>query len=73
MSYEGAKTDFERWGMRVRVGGHVFCDDAGFEPCEPWCLGGPGVRQTITEALNTGAWRRVAQVDRLIHIQRVAQ
>jgi predicted O-methyltransferase YrrM len=27
-SYEGAKADFERWGVRVRPGGHVLFHDA---------------------------------------------
>jgi predicted O-methyltransferase YrrM len=66
--YEGVKSDFERWGKRVRVGGHVLLDDAyPLGRCREGCN---DIGRVVQEALDEGGFRLVKAVDRLAHLER---
>lgn len=68
-SYEGTRTDFEQFGRRVRVGGHLLFDDAFdglFAPGHPDTVG------RVVEELHAGdEFRLRARVDRLAHFERI--
>lgn len=69
-SYEGALRDFDQFGHRIRVGGHLLFDDA-FEfpltPAHPDTVG-----QVVEDVLELGDFRLSARIDRLAHLERVA-
>lgn len=69
--YEGVKSDFERWGKRVRVGGHVLLDDAF-----PLGLDRGGcdeVQRVVQEAIDEGGFRLAKAVDRLAVLERIRE
>jgi len=69
-SYEGVRSDFERWGRRVRPGGSVLLDDAFPDvlvPSHPDSVG-----RLVQEIRSEGAFRLARRVDRLAHLERVA-
>jgi predicted O-methyltransferase YrrM len=66
-SYEGVKSDFERWGKRVRVGGHVLLDDA--YPLGRYRRGCDDIQRVVQEALDEGHFRLRRVVDRLAHLE----
>jgi predicted O-methyltransferase YrrM len=68
-SYEGAKSDFQRWGNRVRVGGHVLMDDA--LPLDGYVRFADVIGRVVAEVLEEGRFREVRSVDRIVHLQRV--
>lgn len=68
-SYEGARSDFERFGMRVRRGGAVLLDDAFDEALFPAHTDTVG--RVVREATSSGAFRLVRAVDRMAHLERV--
>ena len=65
--YEGVKSDFERWGKRVRVGGHVLLDDA--YPLGPYLGGCDEIQRVVQEAIDEGHFRLRRVVDRLAHLE----
>lgn len=69
-SYEGVRIDFERFGRRVRVGGAVFfddaCDDRQFQ------THADTVGRLVDEIVAAGRFKRVKNVNRLAHIERVS-
>jgi predicted O-methyltransferase YrrM len=65
--YEGVKSDFERWGKRVRVGGHVLLDDA--YPLGRYRRGCDDIRRVVQEAIDEGDFRLVKAIDRLAHLE----
>ena len=67
-TYEGARSDFERFGRRVRVGGSVMFDDAFDEPFFP--THSDTVGRLVAEIAAEGAFALEAQVDRLAHLVR---
>jgi predicted O-methyltransferase YrrM len=69
-SYEGTLADFERFGQRVHVGGHVLFDDAFDGPLAPGHA--ETVGRVVEEVRATGDFRLRARVDRLAHFERVA-
>jgi predicted O-methyltransferase YrrM len=69
-SYEGAKSDFERFGRRVRVGGAVLFDDA-FDDGFFHVIHTDGVGPVVEEILQAGDFRLVRTVKRLAHLERV--
>lgn len=69
-SYEGAKSDFERFGRRARVGGSVLFDDA-FDDGFFRVIHTDGVGPVVNEIVATGAYRLVRIVKRLAHLERV--
>jgi predicted O-methyltransferase YrrM len=69
-SYEGVKSDFERWGKRVRVGGHVLLDDA--YPLGQYRRGCDDIQRIVQEAIGEGAFRLARVVDRLADLERIA-
>ena len=66
--YEGVKSDFERWGKRVRVGGHVLLDDA--YPLGRYRRGCDNIQRVVQEAIDEDEFRLVKAVDRLAHLER---
>lgn len=66
--YEGVKSDFERWGKRVRVGGHVLLDDA--YPLGRYRRGCDEIQRVVREAIDEGDFRLVKAIDRLAHLER---
>lgn len=67
--YEGVKSDFERWGKRVRVGGHVLLDDAF--PLGPYRRGCDEVQRVVQEAIDEGGFRLARAIDRLAVLERI--
>ena len=67
-TYEGARSDFERFGRRVRVGGGVLLDDAFDEPFFP--THSDTVGRLVAEIAAEGTFALEAQVDRLAHLVR---
>jgi hypothetical protein len=63
------KSDFERFGRRVRVGGAVLFDDAFDEGI--FKTHSDTVGQLVREVLEGGEFRLVKRVNRLAHIERV--
>jgi len=68
-SYEGVKSDFERFGKRVRIGGGVLFDDAFDE--DLFKTHSETVGQLVQEILTEGEFRLVKVVDRLAHLERL--
>jgi len=68
-SYEGVKTDFERFGKRVRLGGAVLFDDAFDE--EIFRTHSDTVGRLVTEIVAESQFRLVKAVNRLAHLERV--
>lgn len=68
-SYEGARSDFDRFGRRVRVGGAVLFDDAISEdPTDP---NDATVGRVVREALNQGQFELTKTVDSMAHLTRI--
>lgn len=68
-TYEGVRSDFERFGCRVRLGGAVLVDDAFddvFVPSHPESAG-----RLVAEVTAQGNFRLIKAVDRLAHLERV--
>jgi len=69
--YESVRSDFERFGMRVRVGGAVLFDDAVvdtfFEPRHT-----AGVKKFVAELQARPDFRLVKTVRRMAHFERTA-
>ncbi|MGH3104273.1 MAG: class I SAM-dependent methyltransferase [Gaiellaceae bacterium] len=67
--YEGVRSDFERFGRRVRRGGSVILDDAFddlFVPSHPESVG-----RLVGEIVSRGDFRLEHAVDRLAHLVRL--
>lgn len=66
-SYEGARGDVDRYGLRTRPGGHVLLHDAfphgGASPCE-------GVARVVDEVTASGAFERQPDVGSIAHFTR---
>jgi predicted O-methyltransferase YrrM len=70
-AYENARSDFERWGMRVRVGGALLLDDAVVDPfLEPQHTA--DVKRLAAEIGARPDFRLVKQVRRLVHFERLS-
>lgn len=69
-TYEGARSDFERFGMRVRVGGAVLFDDA-FEDGFYTPRHTQGVKRVVREIASRSDVRLVKAVQRLAHFERL--
>jgi predicted O-methyltransferase YrrM len=69
-SYEGTRADFERFGRRVRAGGHVLFDDAFDGVLAPGHSDTVG--RVVAELEATDEFRLCARIDRLAHFERVA-
>ncbi|MGH8102953.1 MAG: O-methyltransferase [bacterium] len=68
-SYEGVKSDFERFGKRVRLGGAVLFDDAfdkGLFKTHSDTVG-----RLVAEIVAEGQFRLVKAVNRLAHLEKV--
>jgi len=70
-SYEGVKSDFERFGRRVRVGGAVLFDDAFDEGI--FKTHSDTVGRLVREVAAGEEFRLVKTVNRLAHLERVAR
>jgi len=68
-AYEVARSDFDRFGRRVRVGGAVLLDDAFGDGV--FLSVDPRVRRVVDEVLDEGDFRLIRAVDRLAHLERV--
>jgi predicted O-methyltransferase YrrM len=68
-SYEGTMRDFERFGPRVRVGGHLLFDDAFDRPLAPGHSDTVG--RVVDEVAATDEFRLVGRIDRLAHLERL--
>jgi predicted O-methyltransferase YrrM len=68
-AYEVVRSDFERWGRRVRVGGAVLLDDAYSERL--FSTFDDDVRRVLQEAVDTGEFREVKRIDRMAHLERI--
>lgn len=68
-SYAAAKTDFERFGQRVRRGGAVLFDDAFDDGT--FDVPASDVGRLVAEIVTGGEFRLVKRVDRLAHLERV--
>jgi len=69
-TYDGVRTDFERFGRRVAPGGAILLDDAFSEvfiPSHPESVG-----RLVHEVTSGGEFRLVRRVDRLAHLERAA-
>ncbi len=83
-SYEGVKSDFERFGIRVKVGGSIFFDDCyrygqfGNAPNYSRLTKNKrfgresGVTKLVSELLTSENYQLVKAIDRLAHVQRIA-
>lgn len=68
-TYEAAMGHFEKYGMRVRVGGAVLFDDAVPDPfCDSPHTA--DVKRVAAEVSGRGDFRAVRKVQRLIHLER---
>jgi predicted O-methyltransferase YrrM len=68
-TYEGTRSDVERWGKRLRVGGALLVDDAFDDfwfPSHPESAG-----RVVRELEAEGEFRLVKPVDRLAHLERL--
>lgn len=68
-TYDGVRSDFERFGRRVGPGGAVLLDDAFADvlvPSHPESVG-----RLVGEVTRGGEFRLVRRVDRLAHLERV--
>lgn len=68
-SYEGVKNDFERFGMRVRIGGAVLLDDACDEVM--FKTHSESVGKLLQEIVAQQSFRLVKSVNRVAHLERV--
>jgi len=68
-SYGGAKSDFERFGRTVRVGGFVVFDDAFGKFLAPRH---EEVHRVVQEILALNDFKLVKEVDRLACLQRLS-
>jgi hypothetical protein len=68
-SYEGVRSDFQRFGMRTGIGGAVLFDDAFDERL--FRTHTDTVGQLIKEIEVQGQFRLVKSIDRLAHIERI--
>lgn len=68
-SYEGVKTDFERFGRRVRLGGAVLFDDVFDEGIFKTHVDTVG--RLVREITAGGDFKLVKAVNRLAHLERV--
>ena len=69
-TYEGARTDFERWQAFVRPDGHVLFHDA----VDTGGYGNvyPGVARLVGEIERAGAWRRLEGAGSIAHFIRAS-
>ena len=67
--YEGVRSDFERFGKRVRIGGAVLFDDAFDEGI--FKSHSDTVGQLIHEVIADGEFRLVKTVNRMAHLERI--
>jgi predicted O-methyltransferase YrrM len=68
-SYEGVRSDFERFGKRVRIRGAVLFDDAFDE--EIFRTHSDTVGRLVEEIVVEGQFKLVKAVNRLAHLERV--
>lgn len=68
-SYDGVRSDFERFGRRVKVGGAVLFDDACSEGRFP--THSDSVGRLISEIADAGEFKVAKTVNRLAHLERV--
>lgn len=68
-SYEGVKSDFERFGRRVRLGGAVLFDDACDEGI--FKTHSDTVGRLVREIVEQKEFRLVRGVNRLVHLERM--
>lgn len=68
-SYEGVRSDFERFGRRVRIGGAVLLDDAFHE--ELFRAHADTVGRLVKEVLAEGRFKLVKVIDRMAHLERI--
>lgn len=69
-SYEGVRSDFERFGRRVRRGGAILFDDAFDE--EMFSSHSDTVGRLVKEIVQEGEFRLARRVNRMAHLERVA-
>ncbi len=69
-SYEGARSDFERFGRRVRAGGALLFDDA-FEDGVLMTPHSEPVGRLVREIEAEGEFRLVRAVNKLAHLERL--
>jgi len=67
--YEGVRSDLERWGKRVRIGGHVLLDDVF--PLGQYRRGCDDVQRAVSDVVDEGTFKLVRAVDRMGHLQRI--
>jgi predicted O-methyltransferase YrrM len=67
--YEGVKSDLERWGRRVRIGGDVLLDDVF--PLGEYSRGCDQVSRAVRESIEQGTFELVRAVDRMAHLRRI--
>jgi len=68
-SYEGVKSDFERFGKRVRMGGAVLFDDAFDEGI--FKTHSESVGRLVHEVVTGREFRLVKTVNRMAHLERI--
>jgi predicted O-methyltransferase YrrM len=68
-SYEGVRSDYERFGRRARIGGALLFDDAFDEPF--FRTHSDSVGRLVGEIEHEGSFKLVKTVDRLAHLERV--
>jgi len=68
-SYEGVKSDFERFGKRVRIGGAVLFDDAFDEGI--FKTHSDTVGRLVREITSDGEFNLVKTVNRVAHLKRI--
>lgn len=68
-SYEGVRSDFERWGRRVRIGGAVLLDDAFDEDVFKSCA--DTVRRFVDEIVSDGDFKLAKRINQMAHLERV--
>ena len=68
-AYEGVRSDFERFGKRVRVGGAVLFDDAFDE--EIFRTHSETIGRLVNEIVAAGEFKLVKAVNRIAHLERV--
>lgn len=70
-AYEAAKSDFERFGLRARIGGALLLDDAVYDPfIEPPHTA--DVKRLVKDIAERKDFRLVKQVKRLVHFERLS-
>lgn len=71
-SFDGAMSDFERFGLRTRVGGAVLFDDAVHDDfSEPSHTA--DVKRVVREVARRGDFRLARTVKRLVHFERISK